>query len=48
MLRDRGRHGQDRRSVVDMAAAVLILQHALDSERATGDAPGELVEEPDE
>ena len=45
MLRDRGRSGQDRRSVVDMAAAVLILQHALDSERATGQPPGEIVEE---
>lgn len=44
MLRDRGRKGQDRRSVVDQAAAVLILQHALDSERASGEAPGEIVE----
>jgi putative holliday junction resolvase len=44
MLRDRGRKGQDRRSVVDQAAAVLILQHALDTERASGDAPGEIVE----
>ncbi|GAA1959597.1 Holliday junction resolvase RuvX [Nocardioides panacihumi] len=44
MLRDRGRKGQDRRSVVDQAAAVLILQHALDTERGVGDAPGEIVE----
>jgi len=44
MLRDRGRKGQDRRAVVDMAAAVVILQHALDSERASGAAPGEIVE----
>ncbi len=44
MLRDRGRTGQDRRSVVDMAAAVLILQNALDTERASGTAPGEIVE----
>ena len=43
MLRDRGRKGQDRRSVVDQAAAVFILQHALDTERASGQAPGELV-----
>src|SRR4051794_26871891 len=43
MPRDRGRKGQDRRSVVDQAAAVLILQHALDTERASGDAPGEIV-----
>ena len=45
MLRDRGRKGSDRRSVVDQAAAVLILQHALDTERATGRPPGEIVEE---
>ena len=45
MLRDRGRKGGKRRAVVDQAAAVLILQHALDSERATGRPPGELVEE---
>jgi putative Holliday junction resolvase len=44
ILRDRGRKGQDRRSVVDQAAAVLILQHALDTERASGTAPGEIVE----
>jgi putative holliday junction resolvase len=45
MLRDRGRKGSDRRSVVDQAAAVLILQHALDTERAMGRPPGEIVEE---
>jgi putative Holliday junction resolvase len=45
MLRDRGRKGTARRAVVDQAAAVLILQHALDTERATGTAPGEIVEE---
>ena len=45
MLRDRGRKGSRRREVVDQAAAVLILQHALDSERASGVAPGEIVEE---
>lgn len=48
MLRQRGRKGQDRRSVVDQAAAVLILQHALDTERASGAAPGEIVEARDE
>ena len=37
MLRDRGRKGRKRRAVVDQAAAVLILQHALDTERATGE-----------
>ena len=45
MLRDQGRKGGKRRAVVDQAAAVLILQHALDTERATGTAPGEIVEE---
>jgi putative holliday junction resolvase len=45
MLRDRGRTGGKRRAVVDQAAAVLILQHALDTERTTGNAPGEIVEE---
>jgi putative holliday junction resolvase len=43
MLRDRGLKGQARRAVVDMAAAVVILQHALDTERATGTPPGEIV-----
>jgi len=43
MLRDRGKKGAERRAVVDQAAAVLILQHALDSERATGRPPGEIV-----
>lgn len=45
MLRDRGRKGSKRREVVDMAAAVLILQHALDSERVSGEPLGEIVEE---
>jgi putative Holliday junction resolvase len=43
MLRDRGKKGAARRAVVDQAAAVLILQHALDTERATGRPPGEIV-----
>ena len=47
MLRDRGTKGSKRRAVVDQAAAVLILQHALDTERATGTPPGEFVEIPD-
>ena len=32
MLRDRGRSGARRRAVVDQAAAVVILQHVLDTE----------------
>lgn len=44
MLREQGRHGAKRRAVVDQAAAVLILQTALDTERMSGQAPGEIVE----
>ena len=47
MLRDQ-RKGAKRRAVVDQVAAVVILQQALDAERATGRPPGELVgAEPD-
>lgn len=44
VLREQGRKGQKRRAVVDQAAAVVILQHALDidreSARETGSPPG--------
>jgi putative Holliday junction resolvase len=43
VLRQRGKKGQKRRAVVDQAAAVVILQNALETERGTGTAPGELV-----
>jgi putative pre-16S rRNA nuclease len=43
VLRGQGRKGQRRRAVVDQAAAVVILQNALDTERGTGTPPGELV-----
>lgn len=42
-LRQQGRKGARRRAVVDQVAAVLILQQALDRERATGRPPGEEV-----
>jgi putative holliday junction resolvase len=42
-LRERGIKGRKRRGVVDQAAAVVILQNALDTERGTGMPPGELV-----
>ena len=42
-LRDSGMAGRAQRAVVDQAAAVLILQAALDAEKATGLPPGELV-----
>lgn len=48
MLRERGKKGQKRRAVVDMAAAVVILQHALDTERARGEAPGDVLTVADE
>jgi putative Holliday junction resolvase len=42
-LRDSGVDGRRQRAVVDQAAAVLILQVALDTERSSGRPPGELV-----
>lgn len=39
-----GRSGRHHRDVVDQAAAVVILQYALDAERASGRRPGERVE----
>lgn len=42
-LRDAGMGGRRRRPVVDQVAAVVILQAALDAERASGDPPGMLV-----
>ncbi|MDN5764340.1 MAG: Holliday junction resolvase RuvX [Humibacillus sp.] len=42
-LRDSGVPGRGQRAVVDQAAAVLILQSALDAEASTGRAVGELV-----
>lgn len=43
VLRERGRRGARRRAVVDQAAAVVILQSALDAERTSGSAPGEAL-----
>ena len=43
LLRDSGMAGRAQRAVVDQAAAVLILQAALDAEKASGLAAGELV-----
>jgi putative Holliday junction resolvase len=44
VLRQQGKKGQKRRAVVDQAAAVVILQNALDTERSTGTAPGETLD----
>ena len=40
-----GRSTRRQRDVVDQQAAVVLLQAALDTERGTGRAPGELVQE---
>lgn len=42
-LRGQGKKGQKRRTVVDQAAAVVILQNALDTERSSGTVPGETI-----
>jgi putative Holliday junction resolvase len=43
-LRESGLAGRSQRGVVDQTAAVLILQSALDGERASGHAPGSRVD----
>ena len=43
-LREAGVKARRHRPVVDQAAAVVILQSALDTERASGRPPGSLVE----
>ncbi len=44
VLREQGKKGRKRRAVVDQAAAVVILQNALDTERSAGFAPGETLD----
>ncbi|GAB3589066.1 Holliday junction resolvase RuvX [Angustibacter peucedani] len=44
-LRESGVKGRKQRAVVDQVAAVVLLQAALDAERASGAAPGEQVEQ---
>lgn len=43
ILRERGHKGKGKRSVIDQAAATVILQTALDAERTRGSAPGESM-----
>jgi putative Holliday junction resolvase len=43
VLRQGGKNAKARRGIVDAAAAAVLLQAALDNERATGNPPGELV-----
>ncbi|MCL6424091.1 Holliday junction resolvase RuvX [Brachybacterium sp. JHP9] len=45
-LHSSGRKGRKHRAVVDQVAAVMILQQALDMQRAAGSPPGELLEPP--
>jgi putative holliday junction resolvase len=42
-LRASGRSSRSQRPIVDQVAAVIILQHAIDTERATGIEPGRLL-----
>lgn len=42
-LRQSGRSQKGSRSMVDQVAAVVLLQHAVDSEKRTGTPAGELV-----
>ena len=42
-LRQAGKRTKESRGIIDQAAAVVILQHALDVERSRNEAPGELV-----
>lgn len=41
--RKRGKSGAKKRKVIDQAAATVILQTALDTERTSGSAPGETL-----
>ena len=43
-LRASGKNARKGRSVIDQAAAVIILQNALETERVSGNPPGECVE----
>ena len=44
-LRAVGKKQKQTRSVIDQVAAVMILQHALDSERSSGNLPGKDISE---
>lgn len=43
-LREAGKKSRGTRAIIDQAAAVVILQHALDIERVSGTVPGHQVE----
>lgn len=44
-LHDQGRSVRQSRDMIDSASAAVVLQHALDAERATGQPPGEVHED---
>ncbi|MBN9613760.1 MAG: Holliday junction resolvase RuvX [Actinobacteria bacterium] len=43
-LRQAGRKTKQSRQIIDQAAAVVILQHAIDTERSLGTPPGTVVQ----
>lgn len=43
LLTQRGKSGAKKRKIIDQAAATVILQTALDTERTRGSAPGETL-----
>lgn len=43
LMQQGGKSAKKQRSSIDQAAAVIILQHLLDAERAQGSAPGTVV-----
>ncbi len=47
-LRSSGRNQKNSRSIVDQVAAVVLLQHAVDTEKSTGRPAGELIERDEE
>lgn len=47
-LRSSGRSQKKSRSIVDQVAAVVLLQHAVDTEKSTGSPAGELLKPAEE
>ena len=43
-MRSAGKSAKQQKDSIDAAAAALMLQHVIDAEAATGQAPGELVQ----
>ncbi|MEJ1087504.1 Holliday junction resolvase RuvX [Microbacterium sp. Mu-80] len=47
-LRSSGRSQKKSRNIVDQVAAVVLLQHAVDTEKSTGHPAGALIDPPEE